>query len=130
MIIDTSALVAIFRLESEAETFARLIAQIRSPRVVAPIYLEVCMVLLGKKDASQISHINDFFDRAAIEVIPFEKDMARIAVQAFLKYGKGRGHPAQLNFGDCISYAASKVEMMPLLFKGGDFRLTDVECAV
>ena len=58
---------------------------------------------------------------------PFGPEAAAVAVQAFLSCGKGCGHPAQLNFGDCISYAMSKTEAMPLLFKGDDFGHTDVE---
>ena len=67
---------------------------------------------------------------ADIEIVAFGSSALDVAVDAFLKYGKGQSHPAQLNFGDCMSYAASKVEAMPLLFKGEDFRLTDVECAI
>jgi len=65
---------------------------------------------------------------AAIRAIPFAADHAAVAREAFLRYGKGR-HPAALNFGDCIAYATARLEAMPLLFKGDDFRLTDIEAA-
>lgn len=65
-----------------------------------------------------------------IGIMEFSASSASVAVEAFLKYGKRRGHPAQLNFGDCISYAVSRSEAMPLLFKGDDFRHTDVDCAI
>lgn len=63
-----------------------------------------------------------------IDPVPFTADHTAVARSAFLRYGKGR-HPAGLNFGDCISYATAKLEAMPLLFKGDDFRLTDIEAA-
>jgi len=63
-----------------------------------------------------------------IDPLPFGAQVDVLARSAFLRYGKGR-HPAGLNFGDCISYATAKLEAMPLLFKGDDFRLTDIEAA-
>ncbi|WP_245455865.1 type II toxin-antitoxin system VapC family toxin [Mesorhizobium sp. M7A.F.Ca.US.008.03.1.1] len=66
---------------------------------------------------------------AAPRLIAFTADHAAVVRQAFLCYGKGR-HPAALDFGDCIAYATARLEAMPLLFKGDDFRLTDIEAAV
>ncbi len=88
------------------------------------------MVLSRHKNSDALVKLNDLIKEMDIGILPFGADAAYAAVQAFSHYGKGRGHKAQLNFGDCISYAVSKVEAMPLLFKGGDFRLTDVECAI
>ncbi len=88
------------------------------------------MVYCGRRPASSVSEIDAFIRKGRLDVIPFPPAASSLAVEAFFKYGKGRGHPAQLNFGDCISYAVSKLEMMPLLFKGEDFRLTDVEAAL
>ncbi|MGH6907202.1 MAG: type II toxin-antitoxin system VapC family toxin, partial [Aestuariivirga sp.] len=81
------------------------------------------------RDASAVQPIDGFIREAGIQLIPFTAAAAMIAVQAFIKYGKGR-HPAGLNFGDCMSYALAKTEVMPLLFKGEDFRLTDIEAAL
>lgn len=130
MIVDTSAIVAIFNNEPESDLLSAALK--RSPRscIAAPTYLELVMVLTGSRSMRPIDFIDAFLIRLKIETILFSPDMARVAAEGFRRYGKGRGHPAQLNFGDCISYAASKVEAMPLLFKGADFRLTDVECAI
>ena len=68
--------------------------------------------------------------RAAIEAVDFTMDMYREAVRALERFGKGRGHPAQLNFGDCMAYAVAKVYDLPLLYKGDDFARTDIRSAL
>jgi len=87
------------------------------------------MVLLGSHRPDMQTEIDNFLSAAEIEILAFTPDHAAVAREAFLRYGKGR-HPAALNFGDCIAYATARLEAMPLLFKGDDFRLTDVEPAV
>lgn len=87
------------------------------------------MVMIGKKAEQGPSLVDEFLRTAEIEPVPFTADHAAVARQAFLRYGKGR-HPAGLNFGDCIAYATARLEAMPLLFKGDDFRLTDIEPAI
>ncbi|MBC8037928.1 MAG: type II toxin-antitoxin system VapC family toxin [Rhizobiales bacterium] len=74
-------------------------------------------------------NIDHLIASTGISVVPFDGAAAQAAAGAFIRYGKGR-HPASLNFGDCISYALSKTEMLPLLFKGEDFRQTDVKAAL
>ena len=68
--------------------------------------------------------------RPGIRIEPWTDRHADIAQDAFTRYGKGQGHPAQLNFGDCMSYALAKSLDMPLLYKGGDFALTDIRSAI
>ena len=87
------------------------------------------MVLTGLHRSDMMEELDAFLRTASIETIAFTADHAAVARQAFLRYGKGR-HPAALNFGDCIAYATARLEAMPLLFKGDDFRLTDIEAAV
>lgn len=87
------------------------------------------MVLVGGWQDEIVDRLDAFLRVASIETISFTADHAAVARQAFLRYGKGR-HPAALNFGDCIAYAVARLEAMPLLFKGNDFRLTDIEAAV
>lgn len=70
--------------------------------------------------------IGDFLREAKIEIVPIDADDGRLAVQAFADYGKGRGHPAQLNLADCLSYACAKNRKLPLLYKGNDFAKTDL----
>jgi ribonuclease VapC len=130
MIVDSSVIVAILREEFDAEIYVASLS--RSPKscMASPTYLELVMVMTGGRSPKPMELLDAFLSRMGIEIISFSVDMSRVATKAFLQYGKGRGHKAQLNFGDCISYATSKVEMMPLLFKGDDFRHTDVECAI
>jgi ribonuclease VapC len=130
MIVDSSAIVSVLRNESDAKVFGSAILLAQRALMVAPTYLECCLVLTKDRSDSAIRELDNLIEKSSLELIPFTPKMARIAAQAFLKYGKGRGNSAQLNFGDCIAYAASKTEMMPLLFKGDDFRHTDVECAI
>ena len=130
MVVDSSAILAIILREPEAEKFAALLRNSRMSIMAAPSLLEACMAstrLIGKTGVNEVRLL---VKSADIEIAAFGSSALDVAVDAFLKYGKGQGHPAQLNFGDCISYATSKVEAMPLLFKGDDFRLTDVECAI
>jgi ribonuclease VapC len=76
---------------------------------------------------SRTSHwLEQFIDARGISVVPFSRQMADVASQAFASFGRASGHPAKLNFGDCMAYAVSVVMRAPLLFKGGDFSRTDV----
>ncbi|CAH2405187.1 type II toxin-antitoxin system VapC family toxin [Mesorhizobium ventifaucium] len=129
MIIDSSALVAILRTEPGYDRFVLAIARAERRLLAAPTLLETTMVLVGRWQDQIGDRFEALLRTASIETIPFTADHAAVARQAFLRYGKGR-HPAALNFGDCIAYATARLEAMPLLFKGDDFRLTDIEPAV
>jgi ribonuclease VapC len=128
MVVDSSAIVAVLRMEPEAHRFSDMMNRAESRRMAASNLLEVTMVMSNQFGEASIPLLDGFLVNAEIEIVPFTNAHAAIARQAFLKYGKGR-HPAGLNFGDCIAYATARLEMMPLLFKGDDFRLTDVEVA-
>lgn len=130
MILDSSAIIAILEQESDAHVYARRIAEASIVKIPAPTYLEVSMVLSRHKNADALKKFNEFILEMQIEIMPFGPEEAYAAVQGHGQYGKGQGGKAQLNFGDCISYAASKSTSMPLLFKGDDFRHTDVESAL
>ncbi|TPL02363.1 MULTISPECIES: type II toxin-antitoxin system VapC family toxin [unclassified Mesorhizobium] len=129
MIIDSSALVAILRAEPGHDRFVRAIADATRRLIAAPTLLETSMVLAGGWQDEILEPFDAFLRTASIETIAFTADHAAVARHAFLRYGKGR-HPAALNFGDCIAYATARLEAMPLLFKGDDFRLTDIEPAI
>lgn len=129
MIIDSSVLVAILLLEPGYDRFVLAITQARRRLLAAPTLLETTMVLVGCREDEILDRLDQFLRTASIETVPFTADHAAVARQTFLRYGKGR-HPAALNFGDCIAYATARLEAMPLLFKGDDFRLTDIEAAV
>ncbi|WP_192259999.1 type II toxin-antitoxin system VapC family toxin [Mesorhizobium caraganae] len=128
MIIDSSVLVAILRLEPGYDRFVLAITQAKRRLLAAPTLLETTMVLAGRREDEILDRLDQFLRTASIETVPFTADHAAVARQTFLRYGKGR-HPAALNFGDCIAYATARLEAMPLLFKGDDFRLTDIEAA-
>lgn len=128
MIVDTSVIVAILRNEPEADAFLATMRSANRVCIASPTYLECCLVLTKDRSEESVLEIDNLLSRIGIEIVPFTVEMAKIASGAFLAYGKGRKHKAQLNFGDCISYSISKCEAMPLLFKGDDFRHTDVEC--
>jgi len=129
MIIDSSVLVAILRLEPGYDRFVLAITQAKRRLLAAPTLLETTMVLAGRREDEILDRLDQFLRTASIETVAFTADHAAVARQTFLRYGKGR-HPAALNFGDCIAYATARLEAMPLLFKGDDFRLTDIEAAV
>lgn len=126
MVIDTSAVVAILRLEPEAGAFIDAIAGTLVRVMSAVSVQEASMVLAGRAFGPEAwAELDELIERARIEVAPYDGDQARAARAAFLRFGKGR-HPAGLNFGDCASYALAQTRRMPLLFKGEDFARTDV----
>jgi ribonuclease VapC len=127
--VDSSALIAILRLESEAETFLRIIVEAGSCVMSALNLLETSMVLAGRQGGRSLwQPLDDFIAEAQIEIVPFDHDQARGARDAFLRYGKGR-HEAALNFGDCAAYALARSRNLALLFKGEDFPRTDLIAA-
>ena len=129
MVIDTSALVAILRREDEADEFLRLIAEADRCLLSAVSLLETSMVMAGRSgDETAWRDLDDLIEVAAIEIVPQDAEQARIARDAFLRFGKGR-HSAALNFGDCASYALASIRDASLLFKGQDFPQTDIVAA-
>jgi ribonuclease VapC len=125
MILDTSSVAAILFDEPEALLYTQIIHASDRCAVSAGNFLELCMVIEAQLGPDGGRQCDFFFRRAAIVIEPFTIEQAHIARQAFLDYGKGR-HPAGLNFGDCFAYALSKITGEPLLFKGEDFRQTDI----
>ena len=129
MVIDTSALAAIFLAEPERQLFRDLILQADSRLVSAANVLETGIVLEAKKGEALGREFDLFVARASLHVVPVDGEQIELARSAWRKYGKGR-HRAALNFGDCFAYALAKELDEPLLFKGEDFRHTDIEPAV
>jgi len=129
IVIDTSALIAIFRLEDEADLFLTTIVEAEERCFSALSLLKASMVISGRGGSeAAFEPLDEFLTEAGIKIVPFDADQARIARDAFLLFGKGR-HKAALNLGDCVSYALAKSRDAPLLFKGGDFSLTDIKPA-
>jgi ribonuclease VapC len=129
MIIDTSAIVAILRYEPDAAIFANAIENAARRRLSAATYVETSAVIDGSRDPIASRRLDELIDEAGIVIEPVTIRQARIAREAFRDFGRGSGHPARLNFGDCFAYALAKDMNEPLLFKGDDFSRTDVTVA-
>ena len=128
MILDSSAIIAILRAEPEAQDFARAVISAEARRVSAVSYVESAVVIDSGKNAVASRRFDEFFRVSRIAVEAVTPRQAEIARQAYRDFGKGR-HKAGLNLGDCFAYALAKEMDEPLLFKGTDFKHTDVESA-
>ena len=128
MIVDTSAVLAILFHESDAERYARAITMASPPRMSVATLLETTIVLESRSGAAAGHELDAFLEEAAIELEPVTPAHAQAARRAWRRFGKGN-HPAGLNFGDCFAYALAEATREPLLFKGQDFELTDIEVA-
>lgn len=130
MIIDTSALIAILRDEPEAEICAKAIANAATRRVSAVSYVEAGIVIDASKSPVASRRFDDLFREAKLAIEPVSEEQARIARDAYRDFGKGSKHRAGLSFGDCFAYALAKTTGESLLFKGQDFRHTDLSAAI
>lgn len=130
MIIDTSALIAILRAEDDAAAMAYAIEGAAVRRISAANYLETAVVIDSSRDPIASRRFDELVEAAVLSVEPVTRDQARIAREAYRDFGKGSGHKAGLNFGDCFAYALAKSAGEPLLFKGDDFVHTDVTPAL
>ncbi len=128
MVLDSSAIVAILLLEPNHEELQAKIESAPGVAIGAPTLVETLMVLTGRVRGKPILALRELLRAAEAEVIPFSEDHSRVALEAYLRFGKGR-HPAALNFGDCLSYATAFVARQPLLFVGNDFSETDIQQA-
>lgn len=128
MILDSSALVAVLLREPGWQALLGRIAADEAAAVGAPTLAEAGLVLTARlgRDARRL--LSAFVREAGITVLPFVEEHARVAVEAYARYGKGR-HPAALNFGDCLTYAVARLSGQPLLCVGADFPRTDLPIA-
>jgi ribonuclease VapC len=125
MVIDTSALLAVLFAEPEGEAFAEAIEADQKRLVSAASALEAAIVVEVRKGPAGGRELDLLFHRARVDILAFAEAQVEIARDAWRRFGRGN-HPANLNFGDCFSYALSKSSGEPLLFKGDDFSKTDV----
>jgi ribonuclease VapC len=129
MIVDTSAVVALLKEEEDAPRFLRALAISAQPnRMSAANYLEAAIVVDANRNPLLSRRLDDLV-QMEIVVEPVDREQAEIARAAYRDFGRGSGHPAGLNFGDCFAYALAKARREPLLFKGDDFSHTDVAIA-
>lgn len=127
--LDTSAVVAIALEEEEEEAYADEIA-ISGAVIGIPTLFECRLVLTSKMPESADRFMQRFIERPSVHPTDFTLEMYEAASSAFERFGRGRGHPAQLNFGDCLAYAVAKTRSLPLLFKGEDLARTDIQAAL
>ena len=130
IVVDTSALIAILRNESEKDRFVDAILA-ASPRFMSAVSLqEAGMVVAGRHgDGAAWEPLDALVARLNLEIVAHDAALARIAREAFLRFGKGR-HPTRLNFADCAAYALARSNDLALLFKGEDFSRTDIVAAI
>ncbi len=129
MILDTSSLVAIIAEEPDSELYIQAISRAPLCRISAGNFLELSIVIEGQFGSDVLRQCDALFRRVGVVIEPVTVEHVHAARQAFHDFGKGR-HPAGLNFGDCFAYALAKATGEPLLFKGGDFRKTDIVSAL
>src|SRR5579863_775139 len=130
MIVDSSALIAIFNKEPEGPAFARKIDEAASVSISAATYLETAIVVEKHRDPARSARFDELILDLEMVIEPVTAAQAKIARQAYRDYGKGSGHPANLNFGDCFSYALARDKRKPMLWKGDGFGHTDIRPAV
>lgn len=132
MFVDASAIVAVLTGEPDADALADTLDAARAPITSAVAVFEATLGLCRKRHASVAeaqADVAEFLAAAGVQTVSITAREAEAALDAFSRYGKGRGHPAQLNMGDCFAYAVAKTYRTVLLFKGDDFSKTDVQSA-
>ncbi len=129
MIVDASAVIAIVNREPEQDAFAEAIARDAEPRISAANWLEVMIWLARATDTRVRKNGELVVDKLALTIEPVSVEQVRLAREAYRTYGKGSGHRAGLNFGDCFAYALAKTFGEPILFKGDNFARTDLKPA-
>jgi ribonuclease VapC len=130
MIVDTSAVIAVLKEESDAPRFLRVLTLSAEPkRMSAANYLEAAIVVDANRNPLLSRRLDELIVQTEIRAEPVTLEQANIARAAYRDFGRGSGHPARLNFGDCFAYALAKSMREPLLFKGDDFPQTDVAIA-
>ncbi|MDT5049478.1 MAG: ribonuclease VapC [Mycobacterium sp.] len=130
MIVDSSAIIAILKEEDDAAVYAQAIAGADARRLSAASYLECGMVLDSQRDPIISRGLDELMQEAEFVIEPVTERQARLARQAYADFGEGSGHPAGLNFGDCLSYALALDLREPLLWKGNDFGHTGIQSAL
>ena len=132
MLIDASAITAIFATEAGFERLVSALDTAEAPAMI-PLGMWESAVALARIFNRELSTAADdlkaWIDANGISILPVDAETARLAIDAHARYGKGR-HPAKLNFGDCFAYAAARQHGVPLLFKGDDFERTDLRAVL
>jgi ribonuclease VapC len=129
MVVDTSALLAVLQNEADAERYERALVDSEQSLISAATAFEASVVLERRFGIAAVRNLDLLLSEAGIELVPFDAEHLELARAAFRRFGRGK-HPAQLNFGDCFTYALAKQRGCAVLFKGNDFAQTDIESAL
>lgn len=130
MILDTSAVIAVVLGEEYSAALSEVIDSAPSLSMAAPTYVELSAIASRRLRPEQSRMLERLLESWDIQVVAFDRQQAEAAATAYKVFGKGSGHPAQLNLGDCFSYALASVRNEALLFIGNDFIHTDIEPAL
>lgn len=130
MIVDSSALVAIALDEAPANDLRAVLVRAESCVISAATLVEASIVIDSRGNPIAARVFDQLISSGLLTVVPFTLEQAQIARQAYRDFGRGSGHPANLNFGDCFSYALASVRREPLLYVGDDFSHTDIRSAL
>ena len=129
MFVDASAIVAMVTFESDADHLADILERAQFP-ITSPIAIFEAALGISRKHPTNVENaealVRRFLDRTGVCIVPVSVEAGFEALSAQARFGRGRGHPAQLNMGDCFAYAVAKTHGVPLLFKGNDFPHTDI----
>jgi ribonuclease VapC len=132
IVVDASAIVAMLTREADADMLLTTL-ETAGPAETTPVAVYEAVLGVSRKRqwsvAEAEAHVRDFLEAAGVSVQPIQPETAHVALEAFARYGKGRGHPARLNLGNCFIYAQAKAGGASLLYKGDDFSKTDIESA-
>ncbi|UPK31726.1 type II toxin-antitoxin system VapC family toxin [Bradyrhizobium sp. 186] len=130
MVLDTSAIIAAITNEPDGPRYRAAMRDADNLLISAVAVLETRIVLFARLGPQAVELFDELLRSTTLVVVPFDDEMSKGAFEAFRQYGKGSGHPAQLNIVDCAVYALAKSRSQPLLFKGGDFGRTDIAIAL
>lgn len=129
IVVDTSAMVAILQLEPERDQFTQLIGRADPVFTSVVSVQEAAMVMYSRYGQTGLDQLWQLIKESELQIVPFDEAQLQQAIGAFQRYGKGIAPKAKLNMGDCASYALAKTMNLPLLYKGEDFKATDVVAA-
>ena len=128
IVVDTSAVLSVMLEEPDADAVRGALLRAPARSMSASNYVECAMVMAGRRIGG-LADLDEWLNLRLIEVAPVDRQVAVLAADAFIRFGRGR-HPAGLNYGDCFAYALAKHLRAPLLFKGDDFARTDIHPAL
>jgi ribonuclease VapC len=129
VIVDSSAILAVIFGEPNFEVFAQMLGETIDCKISAATFVELMIVAVSRGNDRAVRQAESLIRETNVAIVPLTAEHTYIAARGFSTYGKGR-HAAGLNYGDCFSYALAKALDEPLLFKGDDFRKTDITLAI